>query len=119
MAQAAQLKSALAKSAGSKDAAAAKAACDSESAQLAESIEGAALEAFFQEHFALVAMAGRVPVKVDAAYGAIQIGDLLVASATPGMAMRADNPAAGTVVGKALESFASGQGTIMMMVLNR
>ena len=64
-------------------------------------------------------MAGRVPVKVDAAYGAIQIGDLLVASATPGMAMRADNPAAGTVVGKALESFASGQGTIMMMVLNR
>ena len=119
VAQAAQLKSALAKSAGSKDAAAAKAACDSESAQLAESIEGAALEAFFQEHFALVAMAGRVPVKVDAAYGAIQIGDLLVASATPGMAMRADNPAAGTVVGKALESFASGQGTIMMMVLNR
>ena len=119
VAQVAQLKSSLVKSAGSKDAAAAKAACDSESAQLAESIEGAALEAFFQEHFALVAMAGRVPVKVDAAYGAIQIGDLLVASATPGMAMRADNPAAGTVVGKALESFASGQGTIMMMVLNR
>lgn len=119
VAQTAQLKSALAKSAGSKDAALAKAACDSESAQLAETLEGAALEAFYQEHFALVAMAGRVPVKVDAAYGAIQIGDLLVASATPGMAMRADNPAPGTVVGKALESFAAGQGTIMMMVLNR
>lgn len=119
VAEAAQMKSALAKSAGSKDAAAAKAACDSESAQLAEAIEGAALEAFYQEHFALVAMAGRVPVKVDAAYGAIQVGDLLVASPTPGMAMRADNPAAGTVVGKALESFASGQGAIMMMVLNR
>ena len=119
VAEAAQMKSALAKSAGSKDAAAAKAACDSESAQLAEAIEGAALETFYQEHFALVAMAGRVPVKVDAAYGAIQVGDLLVASPTPGMAMRADNPAAGTVVGKALESFASGQGAIMMMVLNR
>ena len=117
--QAAQQKSALAKSAGSKDAAAAKAVCDSESAQLAETIEGAALAAFCQEHFALVAMAGRVPVKVDAAYGAIQVGDLLVASATPGKAMRSDDPKPGTVIGKALESFASGQGTIMMMVLNR
>ena len=119
VAEAAQLKSALAKSAGSKDAAAAKAACDSESAQLAETMEGAALEAFCQEHFALVAMAGRVPVKVDAAYGAIQIGDALVASATPGRAMRSDDPVPLTVIGKALEPFAAGQGTIMMMVLNR
>ena len=117
--QMAQMKSALAKSAGSKDAAVAKAACDSESAQLAETMEGAALDAFYQEHFARVAMAGRVPVKVDAAYGAIQVGDLLVASATPGKAMRSENPAPGTVIGKALESFASGQGSIMMMVLNR
>ena len=115
----AQMKSALAKSAGSKDAAAAKAACDSESAQLEETMEGAALDAFYQEHFALVAMAGRVPVKVDAAYGAIQVGVLLVASATPGKAMRSENPAPGTVIGKALESCASGQGSIMMMVLNR
>ena len=119
VAEAAQMKSALAKSGGSKDAAAAKAACDSEGAQLAETIEGAALNAFYQEHFALVAMAGRVPVKVDASYGAIQIGDALVASATPGRAMRSDNPAPLTVVGKALEPFAAGQGTIMMMVLNR
>ena len=119
VAQTAQLKSALAKSAGSKDAAAAKAACDSESAQLEETLEGAALEAFCQEHFALVAMAGRVPVKVDAAYGAIQIGDALVASATPGRAMRSADPAPLTVIGKALEPFAAGQGTIMMMVLNR
>ena len=119
VAQTVQMKSALAKSAGSKDAAVAKAACDSESAQLAETLEGAALEAFCQEHFALVAMAGRVPVKVDAAYGAIQIGDALVASATPGRAMRSDDPAPLTVIGKALEPFAAGQGTIMMMVLNR
>lgn len=118
-AQAAKMKSALAKNAKSKDAAAAKAACESEGQQLAEALEGAALEAFCEEHLALVAMAGRVPVKVVAAAGAIRVGDLLVASATAGKAMRADDPVPGTVIGKALESFDGGEGTIMMMVLNR
>lgn len=115
-----QMKTALAKSAGSKDAAVAKAAYESETQQLADVLEGAALEAFCREHLGLVAMAGRVPVKVDASYGAIRAGHLLVASPTPGHAMRADNPAPqGAVVGKALEPFDAGQGSIMMMVLNR
>ncbi len=88
--------------------------------KVAAAIEGAALEAFCREHLAQVALAGRVPVKVDASYGAIRAGDLLVASATPGRAMRADNPAPqGTVIGKAMESLAEGRGTIMMVVLNR
>ena len=90
-----------------------------EKEQLADAIEGAVLEAFCRKHLAQVALAGRVPVKVDASYGAIQAGDLLVASATPGRAMRADQPATGTVIGKAMEALEAGQGTIMMMVLNR
>ncbi len=90
-----------------------------EKEQLADAIEGAVLEAFCRKHLAQVALAGRVPVKVDASYGAIRAGDLLVASATPGRAMRADQPATGTVIGKAMEALEAGQGTIMMMVLNR
>ncbi|MGD9613559.1 MAG: hypothetical protein AB7V22_11745 [Kiritimatiellia bacterium] len=113
------MKSAMAKNARSKDAAAAKGGYDSEAQQLAGDLESAALEAFCRENLALVAMAGRVPVKVVAAGGAIRVGDLLVASATPGKAMSADHPAPGTVIGKALESFDAGDGTIMMMVLNR
>lgn len=35
-----------------------------------------------------IAHIGRVKVKVDASYGAVQIGDLLVTSATPGYAMK-------------------------------
>lgn len=64
-----------------------------------------------------LALAGQVPVKVTAENGAIRPGDLLVASSTPGHAMRADaNPAAGTVIGKALERFDNGTGTIRMLV---
>ena len=116
-AQAAKMKKALPKS--GKDAVLAKAACDQEEQELADAVEDAALKAFCAENLARVALAGRVPVTVDAAYGAIRAGDLLVASATAGHAMRSDNPAPGTVVGKALEGFDSGRGSIMMMVLNR
>ena len=67
-----------------------------------------------------LALAGRVPVKVTAQNGAIAPGDLLVASATPGHAMRAaPNPPAGTVIGKALEAFARGEGVIEMLVMLR
>ncbi len=114
-----KMKKALAK--GGKRGEADRAAKDykQEQQQLADAVENAALEAFCTENLAQVALAGRVPVKVDASYGAIQIGDALVASATPGHAMRSDNPGVCTVVGKALEAYVSGQGTIMMMVLNR
>ncbi|MFG0318309.1 MAG: hypothetical protein ACF8XB_13620, partial [Planctomycetota bacterium JB042] len=64
-----------------------------------------------------VALAGRVPVKVTAEGGAIEVGDLLTTSSTPGHAMRHDPDAGGgVVVGKAMEAHSSGAGTILMFV---
>ncbi|MCD6148961.1 hypothetical protein J7J18_06345, partial [bacterium] len=52
----------------------------------------------------LVALAGRVPVKVSLENGPIEVGDLLTsASSTPGVAMKASEP--GRVIGMALEPF--------------
>lgn len=68
----------------------------------------------------ILALAGRVPVKVCAAGGAIRPGDLLVSSAIPGRAMRAPaNPAPGTILGKALGRLERGQGVIDMLVMLR
>jgi hypothetical protein len=71
-----------------------------------------------------VAHMGRVRMKVDASLGAIAVGDLLVTSSTPGHAMRSapvdlggvsiHRP--GTVVGKALEPLAEGQGEILVLL---
>jgi hypothetical protein len=67
-----------------------------------------------------LALVGRVPVKVSAENGAIRPGDLLVASSTPGHAMRAPaNPAPGTVIGKALGSLKHGSGIVEMLVMLR
>ena len=66
-----------------------------------------------------VAMSGIVPCKVDASYGSILPGDLLVTSPTPGYAMRSAQPLPGTVVGKALEPLPEGQGTITVLVFQR
>ena len=55
-----------------------------------------------------VALLGIVPTKVSADNGSIQRGDQLVASATPGHAMRVDTPPPGTVLGKALEALDDG-----------
>lgn len=71
-----------------------------------------------------VAHSGRVKVKVDAHYGAISTGDLLVSSPTPGHAMRSepiDVGAAklhrpGTLIGKALEPLENGQGEILVLL---
>jgi len=73
---------------------------------------------------AKIAHSGRVPVKVDASFGPIAAGDLLVTSPTAGYAMRSTpvdlggvpihRP--GTVVGKALESLADGQGEILVLL---
>ena len=54
-----------------------------------------------------VQIIGRVPVRVCGVGGPINVGDLLVASDRPGVAMRASNPyrALGAVVGKALQRF--------------
>jgi hypothetical protein len=71
-----------------------------------------------------LAHSGRVKVKVDARYGAIAIGDLLVTSATPGYAMRSKPISVagteihrpGTIIGKALEPLGTGQGEILVLL---
>lgn len=65
----------------------------------------------------LLALVGQVPAKVSAENGAIAPGDLLVASSTPGHAMKAGaNPPTGTVVGKAMQALDSGTGVITVLV---
>jgi hypothetical protein len=63
-----------------------------------------------------MAVVGIVPCKVSAENGAVRPGDLLVTSATPGHAMRDDNPKTGTVLGKALGSLNAGTGLIKVLV---
>jgi len=71
-----------------------------------------------------VAHSGRVKVKVDASFGPVVAGDLLVSSPTPGHAMRSEPLQVGeasihrpgTVIGKALESLAEGQGEILVLL---
>jgi hypothetical protein len=74
---------------------------------------------------AMVAQSGRVRVKVDAKYGAIKIGDLLVTSPTPGYAMRSRPMRVGaqsrlhrpgTLLGKALEALPNGKGEILVLL---
>jgi hypothetical protein len=65
-----------------------------------------------------LAMMGLVPVKASAENGPIAPGDMLVASATPGHAMKADpNPPVGTIIGKALEGLEDSTGVIQMLVM--
>jgi hypothetical protein len=68
---------------------------------------------------AAVAFAGVTSCKVDAGYGPVYPGDLLVTSPTPGHAMRADVPQPGTVLGKALEELPAGSGVIRVLVMLR
>jgi hypothetical protein len=65
-----------------------------------------------------LAITGVVPVKVSDENGAIAPGDLLVASATAGTAMAGGAaPPVGTVIGKALEPWGSGTGSITMLLV--
>ena len=66
-----------------------------------------------------VALAGVVACKVDAGFGPVAVGDLMVSAPTPGHAMRADDPAPGSVVGKALEPLADGRRAIRVLVAPR
>jgi hypothetical protein len=68
---------------------------------------------------AAVALSGVASCKVDASFGPVYPGDLLVTSPNPGHAMRGDAPLPGTVVGKALEEATSGTGTIRVLVMLR
>jgi hypothetical protein len=71
-----------------------------------------------------ISTTGRVKVKVDAASGPIQIGDLLVTSGRVGYAMKS-RPISigealfhrpGTLIGKALEPLAEGEGEILVLL---
>ncbi len=66
----------------------------------------------------LVALTGRVYVWCDATFGAIQPGDMLTTSTTPGHAMAAHDyaKARGAIIGKAMTSLASGKGLVMVLV---
>ena len=72
----------------------------------------------------LVATTGRLRVKVDATRAPIQIGDLLVTSDTPGVAMKSEPivingrriHSPGTLIGKALEPLANGKGEILVLL---
>lgn len=65
------------------------------------------------------AVAGIVLCRVDAAYGPVLPGDMLVTSPNPGHAMRADVPRSGTVLGKALEPLDAGTGLVRVLVAMR
>jgi hypothetical protein len=72
-----------------------------------------------------VALSGQVYVRISLEGGAIEPGDLLVASGTPGVAMRLAAPelALGTVLGKALERYSGNggepEGLVRMLVMMR
>jgi hypothetical protein len=76
------------------------------------------------ENKAMIATTGRVKVKVDATRAPIKIGDLLVTSDVPGVAMKSipldlggtpiHRP--GTIIGKALEPLAKGVGEILVLL---
>jgi len=65
-----------------------------------------------------IALMGKVFCKVDARFGAVDVGDLLTTSATPGHAMKATNRrhAFGAVIGKALRPLKDGQGLIPILI---
>ena len=65
-----------------------------------------------------IALVGRACCKVDAAHGAVAIGDLLTSSPTAGHAMKAADPARafGAVIGKALAPLDGGRGLIPVLV---
>jgi hypothetical protein len=65
-----------------------------------------------------LAIVGIVPCKVSAENGAIRAGDLLVASSTPGYAMKGSDRGRmlGAVIGKALEPLNDGKGTIQVLL---
>ena len=71
-----------------------------------------------------VATTGRVKVRVDATASPIRIGDLLVTSGKEGTAMRSEAVSIGgieihrpgTLIGKALEPLAEGEGEILVLL---
>ena len=63
-----------------------------------------------------IALAGRVPCWV---VGRVKKGDLLTTSATPGCAVKANNPQLGSIIGKALEDKDSGEAGVIQVAVGR
>jgi hypothetical protein len=65
-----------------------------------------------------IALMGKSYCKVDACYGAIEVGDLLTTSPTKGHAMRArgSSRAFGSVIGKALRPLRHGKGMLPILI---
>jgi hypothetical protein len=65
-----------------------------------------------------IALMGKVFCKADAQFGAIEVGDLLTTSPTPGHAMKTSDPhkAFGAVIGKALRPLKEGQGLVPILI---
>lgn len=81
-------------------------------------IGGQPVDQILEDHVPL-AIAGIVPVRATAENGAIQLGDLLTTSSTPGHAMKATQDRPGTIIGKALGELASGTGTVNILIMLR
>jgi hypothetical protein len=66
-----------------------------------------------------VALTGRVYCWVDASQGAIEPGDLLTTSSTPGHAMKAADAAKaqGAIIGKAMTGLKEGKGLVLVLVM--
>jgi hypothetical protein len=82
-------------------------------------VAGAGDESDDQDGLLPLAVMGVVPVKVSTENGAINPGDLLTTSSTPGHAMRCEGfeNCFGTTLGKALEGFDEDTGVIQMLVV--
>lgn len=65
-----------------------------------------------------VALSGRVYVLADAQFGAIEPGDLLTTSDTPGHARKVTDPARaqGAILGKAMTVLSEGRGMVLVLV---
>jgi hypothetical protein len=65
-----------------------------------------------------IALLGKVYCKVDAQFGAVEVGDLLTTSPTPGHAMKANDPAKalGAMIGKSLRPLKGGKGLIPILI---
>jgi len=65
-----------------------------------------------------VALTGRVYCHVDASHGAIEPGDMITTSTTPGHGMKATNRerAFGSIIGKAMTGLTEGKGLVLVLV---
>ena len=65
-----------------------------------------------------IALTGRVYCQVDASFGAIQPGDMITTSTTPGHGMKATDRgrAFGSIIGKAMTGLTEGKGLVLVLV---